>query len=65
MQCFNDFLEALKKKVEDKNLTDFWEIIIQGVSNVVCNAWLRIEVWKQIGYFVRKIVFLFCRISIL
>ncbi|XP_066467784.1 X-ray repair cross-complementing protein 5 isoform X2 [Tiliqua scincoides] len=33
VQCFNDFLEALKKKVEDKNLTDFWEIIIQdGIS---------------------------------
>ncbi|XP_077176713.1 X-ray repair cross-complementing protein 5 [Paroedura picta] len=33
VQCFNDFLEALKKKVEDKNLPDFWEIIIQdGIS---------------------------------
>ncbi|XP_062972775.1 X-ray repair cross-complementing protein 5 isoform X2 [Elgaria multicarinata webbii] len=33
VQCFNDFLEALKKKVEGKNLTDFWEIIIQdGIS---------------------------------
>ncbi|XP_063144904.1 X-ray repair cross-complementing protein 5 isoform X2 [Candoia aspera] len=33
VQCFNDFLEALKKKVEDKNLPDFWEIVIQdGIS---------------------------------
>ncbi|KAL8183093.1 UNVERIFIED_CONTAM: X-ray repair cross-complementing protein 5 [Gekko kuhli] len=33
VQCFNDFLEALKKQVEDKNLPDFWEIIIQdGIS---------------------------------
>ncbi|XP_060118429.1 X-ray repair cross-complementing protein 5 [Heteronotia binoei] len=33
VQCFNDFLEALKKKVEDENLPEFWETIIQdGVS---------------------------------
>ncbi|NWX46881.1 XRCC5 protein, partial [Steatornis caripensis] len=29
-QCFNDFLQALKSKVEDKALVDFWEIMIQG-----------------------------------
>uniref|UniRef100_A0A8C6Y2L3 X-ray repair cross-complementing protein 5 n=1 Tax=Naja naja TaxID=35670 RepID=A0A8C6Y2L3_NAJNA len=33
VQCFNDFLEALKKRVENKNLPDFWEILIQGMSN--------------------------------
>ncbi|XP_074857441.1 X-ray repair cross-complementing protein 5 isoform X2 [Carettochelys insculpta] len=33
VQCFNDFLRALKDKVEDKALADFWEILIQdGVS---------------------------------
>ncbi|XP_054827072.1 X-ray repair cross-complementing protein 5 [Eublepharis macularius] len=33
VQCFNDFLEGLKKMVEDKNLSGFWEIIIQdGIS---------------------------------
>ncbi|XP_077685666.1 X-ray repair cross-complementing protein 5 isoform X3 [Eretmochelys imbricata] len=33
VQCFNDFLQALKEKVEDKTLTDFWEILIQdGIS---------------------------------
>uniref|UniRef100_A0A8C0HQX4 X-ray repair cross-complementing protein 5 n=1 Tax=Buteo japonicus TaxID=224669 RepID=A0A8C0HQX4_9AVES len=31
VQCFNDFLQALKSKVEDKALTDFWEILIQGM----------------------------------
>uniref|UniRef100_A0A8D0HCF9 X-ray repair cross-complementing protein 5 n=1 Tax=Sphenodon punctatus TaxID=8508 RepID=A0A8D0HCF9_SPHPU len=31
-QCFNDFLQALKKKVEDKTLSEFWEIIIQGMT---------------------------------
>lgn len=31
MQCFNDFLQALKSKVEDKALADFWEILIQGM----------------------------------
>uniref|UniRef100_A0ABM5F7H8 X-ray repair cross-complementing protein 5 isoform X1 n=1 Tax=Pogona vitticeps TaxID=103695 RepID=A0ABM5F7H8_9SAUR len=35
VQCFNDFLEALKKKVEDKNLTDFWEIIIQDKISLI------------------------------
>uniref|UniRef100_A0A8D0KT96 X-ray repair cross-complementing protein 5 n=1 Tax=Strix occidentalis caurina TaxID=311401 RepID=A0A8D0KT96_STROC len=30
VQCFNDFLQALKSKVEDKALADFWEIMIQG-----------------------------------
>ncbi|XP_037767924.1 X-ray repair cross-complementing protein 5 isoform X2 [Chelonia mydas] len=33
VQCFNDFLQALKEKVEDKTLADFWEILIQdGIS---------------------------------
>uniref|UniRef100_A0A8C8SKX4 X-ray repair cross-complementing protein 5 n=1 Tax=Pelusios castaneus TaxID=367368 RepID=A0A8C8SKX4_9SAUR len=32
-QCFNDFLQALKEKVQDKTLADFWEILIQdGIS---------------------------------
>uniref|UniRef100_A0A8C5TV59 X-ray repair cross-complementing protein 5 n=1 Tax=Malurus cyaneus samueli TaxID=2593467 RepID=A0A8C5TV59_9PASS len=30
VQCFNDFLQALKSKLEDKALADFWEIMIQG-----------------------------------
>ncbi|NWY48364.1 XRCC5 protein, partial [Sylvia atricapilla] len=30
VQCFNDFLEALKSKLEDKALSDFWEIMVQG-----------------------------------
>ncbi|NXE46483.1 XRCC5 protein, partial [Casuarius casuarius] len=29
VQCFNDFLQALKSKVEDKALADFWEIVMQ------------------------------------
>ncbi|NWI15063.1 XRCC5 protein, partial [Crypturellus soui] len=28
-QCFNDFLQDLKSKVEDKVLPDFWEIVMQ------------------------------------
>ncbi|XP_067426154.1 X-ray repair cross-complementing protein 5 [Emydura macquarii macquarii] len=33
VQCFNDFLQALKEKVQDKTLADFWEILIQdGIS---------------------------------
>ncbi|XP_053155928.1 X-ray repair cross-complementing protein 5 isoform X4 [Hemicordylus capensis] len=35
VQCFNDFLEALKKMVEDKNLTDFWKIIIQDRISLI------------------------------
>ncbi|KAJ7345931.1 hypothetical protein JRQ81_001881 [Phrynocephalus forsythii] len=35
VQCFNDFLESLKKKVEDRNLTDFWEIIIQDKISLI------------------------------
>ncbi|XP_061465203.1 X-ray repair cross-complementing protein 5 isoform X2 [Rhineura floridana] len=35
VQYFNDFLEALKKRLEDKNLTDFWEIIIQGGISLI------------------------------
>uniref|UniRef100_A0A8D2QL43 X-ray repair cross-complementing protein 5 n=1 Tax=Zosterops lateralis melanops TaxID=1220523 RepID=A0A8D2QL43_ZOSLA len=27
VQCFNDFLQALKSKLEDKALSDFWEIM--------------------------------------
>ncbi|NXA32775.1 XRCC5 protein, partial [Eudromia elegans] len=30
-QCFNDFLQDLKSKVEDKVLPDFWEIVVQGM----------------------------------
>ncbi|NXV98777.1 XRCC5 protein, partial [Fregetta grallaria] len=30
VQCFNDFLHALKSKVEDKALADFWEVMTQG-----------------------------------
>uniref|UniRef100_A0A8C3D188 X-ray repair cross-complementing protein 5 n=1 Tax=Corvus moneduloides TaxID=1196302 RepID=A0A8C3D188_CORMO len=30
VQCFNDFLQALKSKLEDKALADFWDIMIQG-----------------------------------
>ncbi|NXJ73914.1 XRCC5 protein, partial [Trogon melanurus] len=30
VQCFNDFLQDLKSKVEEKALADFWEIMIQG-----------------------------------
>ncbi|NWT21733.1 XRCC5 protein, partial [Cardinalis cardinalis] len=29
VQCFNDFLQALKSKLEDKALFDFWEIMVQ------------------------------------
>ncbi|XP_072788139.1 X-ray repair cross-complementing protein 5 isoform X3 [Taeniopygia guttata] len=29
VQCFNDFLQALKSKLEDKALSDFWEIMVQ------------------------------------
>ncbi|NXA46680.1 XRCC5 protein, partial [Nothocercus julius] len=31
VQCFNDFLQDLKSKVEDKVLPDFWEIVVQGM----------------------------------
>ncbi|XP_075566336.1 X-ray repair cross-complementing protein 5 isoform X2 [Pelecanus crispus] len=33
--CFNDFLQALKSKVEDKALTDFWEIMIQDRISLI------------------------------
>uniref|UniRef100_A0A8C8SP55 X-ray repair cross-complementing protein 5 n=1 Tax=Pelusios castaneus TaxID=367368 RepID=A0A8C8SP55_9SAUR len=33
-QCFNDFLQALKEKVQDKTLADFWEILIQGMMTI-------------------------------
>ncbi|NWT66594.1 XRCC5 protein, partial [Prunella himalayana] len=29
VQCFNDFLQILKSKLEDKALSDFWEIMVQ------------------------------------
>ncbi|XP_071291297.1 X-ray repair cross-complementing protein 5 isoform X1 [Agelaius tricolor] len=29
VQCFNDFLQSLKSKLEDKALSDFWEIMVQ------------------------------------
>uniref|UniRef100_A0A672V8M1 X-ray repair cross-complementing protein 5 n=1 Tax=Strigops habroptila TaxID=2489341 RepID=A0A672V8M1_STRHB len=38
VQCFNDFLQALKSKVEDKALADFWEIMIQG-RMTLCNVY--------------------------
>ncbi|XP_070585930.1 X-ray repair cross-complementing protein 5 [Erythrolamprus reginae] len=37
VQCFNDFLEALKKKVDDKNLADFWEMMIQEGISLITN----------------------------
>ncbi|KAK2525909.1 Xrcc5 [Columba guinea] len=35
VQCFNDFLQALKSKMEDKALADFWEIIIQDRISLI------------------------------
>ncbi|XP_069717478.1 X-ray repair cross-complementing protein 5 [Phaenicophaeus curvirostris] len=35
VQCFNDFLQALKSKVEDKALADFWEIMIQDKISLI------------------------------
>ncbi|KFP99347.1 X-ray repair cross-complementing protein 5, partial [Leptosomus discolor] len=35
VQCFNDFLRALKSKVEDKALADFWEIMIQDRISLI------------------------------
>ncbi|KYO18244.1 X-ray repair cross-complementing protein 5 isoform B [Alligator mississippiensis] len=32
---FNDFLQALKGKVDDKALTDFWEIVIQDEITLI------------------------------
>ncbi|OXB69174.1 hypothetical protein ASZ78_011294 [Callipepla squamata] len=32
VRCFNDFLQALKSKVEDKALADFWDTIVQGLD---------------------------------
>ncbi|NXD78708.1 XRCC5 protein, partial [Halcyon senegalensis] len=35
VQCFNDFLRALKSKVEGKALSDFWEILIQDKISLI------------------------------
>ncbi|NWS68526.1 XRCC5 protein, partial [Crotophaga sulcirostris] len=35
VQCFNDFLQALKSKLEDKTLADFWEIMIQDRISLI------------------------------
>uniref|UniRef100_A0A8V0ZBK8 X-ray repair cross complementing 5 n=1 Tax=Gallus gallus TaxID=9031 RepID=A0A8V0ZBK8_CHICK len=35
VQCFNDFLQALKSKVEDKALADFWEIVVQDRISLI------------------------------
>ncbi|XP_017680894.1 PREDICTED: X-ray repair cross-complementing protein 5 isoform X4 [Lepidothrix coronata] len=35
VQCFNDFLRALKSKLEDKALADFWEIMIQDRISLI------------------------------
>uniref|UniRef100_A0A8C0FEK1 X-ray repair cross-complementing protein 5 n=1 Tax=Bubo bubo TaxID=30461 RepID=A0A8C0FEK1_BUBBB len=35
VQCFNDFLQALKSQVEDKALADFWEIVIQDRISLI------------------------------
>ncbi|KFO94722.1 X-ray repair cross-complementing protein 5, partial [Buceros rhinoceros silvestris] len=34
-RCFNDFLQTLKLKVEDKALADFWEIMIQDRISLI------------------------------
>ncbi|KAM6332842.1 X-ray repair cross-complementing protein 5 isoform 2-T2 [Podargus strigoides] len=35
VQCFNDYLQALKSKVQDKALADFWEIMIQDRISLI------------------------------
>ncbi|NXG24598.1 XRCC5 protein, partial [Grallaria varia] len=35
VQCFNDFLQALKSKLENKGLADFWEIMIQDRISLI------------------------------
>lgn len=40
-QCFNNFLKALREKVEIKQLKHFWDIVVQGkVSFVICSKHL-------------------------
>ncbi|NXJ15466.1 XRCC5 protein, partial [Odontophorus gujanensis] len=33
--CFNDFLQALKSKVEDKALADFWDTVVQDRISLI------------------------------
>ncbi|NXR41885.1 XRCC5 protein, partial [Zosterops hypoxanthus] len=35
VQCFNDFLQAMKSKLEDKALSDFWEIMVQDRISLI------------------------------
>ncbi|KAI1237285.1 hypothetical protein IHE44_0014547, partial [Lamprotornis superbus] len=35
VQCFNEFLQALKSKLEDKALSDFWEIMVQDRISLI------------------------------
>ncbi|NWZ42126.1 XRCC5 protein, partial [Brachypodius atriceps] len=35
VQCFNNFLQALKPKLEDKGLSDFWEIMVQDRISLI------------------------------
>ncbi|KGL77706.1 X-ray repair cross-complementing protein 5, partial [Tinamus guttatus] len=35
VHCFNDFLQDLKSKVEDKVLPDFWEIVMQDRISLI------------------------------
>ncbi|KFV77700.1 X-ray repair cross-complementing protein 5, partial [Struthio camelus australis] len=35
VQSFNDFLQALKSKVDDKALADFWEIVMQDRISLI------------------------------
>ncbi|XP_065606545.1 X-ray repair cross-complementing protein 5 isoform X1 [Cyrtonyx montezumae] len=35
VRCFNDFLQALKSKVEDKTLADFWDTVVQDRISLI------------------------------
>ncbi|NXA83469.1 XRCC5 protein, partial [Thryothorus ludovicianus] len=35
VQCFNDFLQALKSKLKEKALSDFWEIMVQDRISLI------------------------------
>ncbi|XP_050567661.1 X-ray repair cross-complementing protein 5 isoform X2 [Cygnus atratus] len=35
VRCFNDFLQALKSKVEDKAVVDFWEMVVQDRISLI------------------------------
>lgn len=38
-ELFNSYMQSLKRSVPDRNLQEFWDLLIQGKEQAFCSCW--------------------------